>query len=136
MSVGRLLVSWAFEGTYAFPLRFERGPGTNTEELIGVATVQPAQELLRANPELALYQMHDPNQDRLMSQIMPYFRVKRLQLGTTYERSRVRFRSLPAAKNGLGIDFHLSPSGFIVSQTDIPFFHSERTEESHQHESS
>jgi hypothetical protein len=50
------------------------------------ATAQPAQELLRANPELALYQMHDPNQDRLMSQIMAYFRVKRLRLGATYER--------------------------------------------------
>jgi hypothetical protein len=50
------------------------------------ATIQPAQELLRANPELAVYQMHDPNQDRLMSQIMAYFRVKRLQLGATYKR--------------------------------------------------
>jgi hypothetical protein len=50
------------------------------------ATVQPAQALLRVNPELALYQMHDPNQDRLMSQIMAYFRVKRLRLGATYEQ--------------------------------------------------
>jgi hypothetical protein len=53
---------------------------------IAAATAPPARELLRANPELALYQMHDPNQDRLMSQIMAYFRVKRLRLGATYER--------------------------------------------------
>jgi hypothetical protein len=53
---------------------------------IVAATVQPAQALLRANPELALYQMHDPNQDRLMSRMMAYFRVKRLRLGATYER--------------------------------------------------
>lgn len=53
---------------------------------IVAATEQSAQALLRANPEFALYQMHDPNQDRLMSQVMAYFRVKRLRLGATYER--------------------------------------------------
>jgi hypothetical protein len=46
----------------------------------------PLVNALQANPELALYQMHDPNQDRLMSQIMAYFRVKRLRLGAMYEQ--------------------------------------------------
>ncbi|HXJ80501.1 MAG TPA: hypothetical protein VMS64_17705 [Candidatus Methylomirabilis sp.] len=63
-----------------------RGVHTDDIREIVAATEQPAQELLRANPELAVYQMHDPNQDRLMSQIMAYFRVKRLRLGATYER--------------------------------------------------
>lgn len=42
--------------------------------------------LLDNNPELKLHQMHDPCQDRLTSQGMAYFRVKRLSLGETYER--------------------------------------------------
>jgi hypothetical protein len=50
------------------------------------ATRQPAGALLRANPALQLHQMHDPCQDRLMSQYMAYFRVKRLRLGETYEQ--------------------------------------------------
>ncbi len=45
-----------------------------------------AKPLLDANPELQLHHMHDPNQDRLTSQGMAYFRVKRLCLGATYER--------------------------------------------------
>jgi len=45
-----------------------------------------APALLRANPDLALHHMHDPSQDRLMSQRMAYFRVKKLRLGETYER--------------------------------------------------
>ncbi|MBI3311955.1 MAG: hypothetical protein HYZ88_00295 [Candidatus Omnitrophica bacterium] len=46
----------------------------------------PARRMLEANPELQVNQMHDPVQDRLMVQRMGYFRVKRLQLGETYER--------------------------------------------------
>jgi hypothetical protein len=45
-----------------------------------------AARLLRANPELQLHHMHDPNQDRLMLHGMTYFRVKRLRLGATYEQ--------------------------------------------------
>jgi hypothetical protein len=45
-----------------------------------------ARVLLAANPELQLHHMFDPNQDRLMARRMSYFRVKRLQLGKTYER--------------------------------------------------
>jgi hypothetical protein len=45
-----------------------------------------ARVLLAANPELQLHHMFDPNQDRLMARRMSYFRVKRLQLGNTYER--------------------------------------------------
>jgi hypothetical protein len=41
---------------------------------------------LRENPDVQLHHMHDPNQDRLMIQRMTYFRVKRLFLGTAYER--------------------------------------------------
>ena len=47
---------------------------------------EPARVLLSANPELQLHHMFDPNQDRLMARRMSYFRVKRLQLGNTYER--------------------------------------------------
>jgi hypothetical protein len=71
--------------TLLVPVRRFGGHPDDIRQIV-TATVQPAQELLRANPELALYQMHDPNQDRLMSPIMAYFRVKRLRLGTTYER--------------------------------------------------
>src|SRR5262245_57259870 len=65
-----------------------RRAGVDLDDIAGIAaaTMQPAKELLQANPELALYQMHDPNQDRLMSRIMAYFRVKRLALGAAYER--------------------------------------------------
>src|SRR5262249_51172650 len=65
-----------------------RRAGVDLDDIPGIAaaTMQSARELLQANPELALYQMHDPNQDRLMSRLMAYFRVKRLELGATYER--------------------------------------------------
>ncbi len=46
---------------------------------------EPGENLLAANPELALHHMHDANQDRLTIQRLIYFRVKRLQLGETYE---------------------------------------------------
>jgi hypothetical protein len=40
---------------------------------------------VKANPDIQLHHMHDPNQDRLMIQRMTYFRVKRLRLGRGYE---------------------------------------------------
>jgi hypothetical protein len=45
-----------------------------------------APALLETNPDLQLHHMHDPNQDRLMAQVLAYFRVKRLRLGRTYEQ--------------------------------------------------
>jgi hypothetical protein len=42
--------------------------------------------LLDANPDLALHEMLDPNQDRLMARCMGYFRLKRLRLGESFER--------------------------------------------------
>lgn len=45
-----------------------------------------AGDFLAANPDLALHQMHDPSQDRLMIRGMSYFRVKRRSLGEDYRR--------------------------------------------------
>jgi hypothetical protein len=45
-----------------------------------------ARPLLAHAPELALHQVQDPVQDRLMSQEALYFRLKRLTLGVAYER--------------------------------------------------
>ncbi|KCZ72992.1 hypothetical protein ANME2D_00051 [Candidatus Methanoperedens nitroreducens] len=47
---------------------------------------EPARLLLDNNPELQLYQMFDPNHDRLTLKRMAYFRIKRLCLGIRYER--------------------------------------------------
>jgi len=62
----------------------------------GISPDEPAEDLewgrrispplLRANPDLALHQMLDPNQDRLMARRMTYLRLKRLRLGETFER--------------------------------------------------
>ena len=46
---------------------------------------EPARRVTERNPELRVYQMHDPNQDRLMLYHMAYFRLKRLRLGEVYE---------------------------------------------------
>jgi hypothetical protein len=46
---------------------------------------QPAQQIVAANPDLVIHQKHDPAQDRLMSQKMAYFRIKRTRLGNTLE---------------------------------------------------
>lgn len=47
---------------------------------------ETARALLTRNPDLVLHHMHDPNQDRLTSKRMTYFRVKRTRLGPAYER--------------------------------------------------
>ena len=44
-----------------------------------------ADRLLQNNPDLAVYQMHDPNQDRLKVPSVGYFRLKRTRLGETYK---------------------------------------------------
>lgn len=42
-------------------------------------------KLLEKNPDLQLHQLHDPNQDRLMLDLMTYFRIKKRSLGAPYE---------------------------------------------------
>ncbi|MBD2257647.1 hypothetical protein [Pseudanabaena sp. FACHB-2040] len=46
----------------------------------------PAQRLLKNNPDLKVYQMHDPNQDRLKVGHVTYFRLKRTRLGEQYKQ--------------------------------------------------
>jgi hypothetical protein len=71
--------------TFLIPVRHPAmSPDEPKEELEWA--LGPAQTLLKANPELVLHQMHDPNQDRLMIQRMTYFRVKRRRLGETFTR--------------------------------------------------
>jgi hypothetical protein len=45
-----------------------------------------ARRIAARNPELAVYHMHDPAQDRPMLQSLAYLRLKRRSLGRTYER--------------------------------------------------
>jgi hypothetical protein len=47
---------------------------------------EPGRILLENNPELQLHHMHDPNQDRLMLDLMTYFRVKWRRLSPSYAR--------------------------------------------------
>jgi hypothetical protein len=49
------------------------------------AGLEPGRQLLEANPEIQLHHMHDPNQDRLMLQLMTYFRIKWLELPEAYQ---------------------------------------------------
>ncbi|MBE9078607.1 hypothetical protein IQ241_15110 [Romeria aff. gracilis LEGE 07310] len=49
----------------------------------GKKSVRP---LLRHNPDLLAYQMHDPNQDRLKVGRVSYFRLKRRRLGPSFEQ--------------------------------------------------
>ncbi|MGG6265544.1 hypothetical protein ACQ4M3_06010 [Leptolyngbya sp. AN03gr2] len=44
-----------------------------------------ADRLLTNNPDLAIYQMHDPNQDRVKVPGVGYFRLKRTKLGEAYK---------------------------------------------------
>lgn len=46
----------------------------------------PAQMLLSRNPDLWVYQMHDPNQDRPKISHVGYFRLKRTRLGTEFKQ--------------------------------------------------
>jgi hypothetical protein len=47
---------------------------------------EPVQRLLKNNPDLAVYQMHDPNQDRLKVPHVSYFRMKRTRLGSRFKQ--------------------------------------------------
>jgi hypothetical protein len=49
-------------------------------------SLPPGRRLLDANPDLALYQIHDPVHDRPVLGVAAYFRYKRLVLGRAYER--------------------------------------------------
>lgn len=55
-----------------------------------------APRLLGANPDVALYDMHDPNQDALSASHMAYFRIKWRRLPRAYARF-LRARLLPDA---------------------------------------
>jgi hypothetical protein len=47
-------------------------------------SIEPARRLLEANPDLAVYQLHDPVNDRPVLNHAAYFRVKRRTLGHAY----------------------------------------------------
>lgn len=71
--------------TVFIPVRHFSGDSDDPKDALRFAQ-EHGPALLEANPELALHNMHDGNQDRLMVAYMDYFRVKRLTLGQTYER--------------------------------------------------
>jgi len=71
--------------TFMIPLRRPRmHPDELTADMEWAR--EPASVLLKNNPELVLYQMHDPDHDRLMVRRMSYFRFKRRALGHAYRR--------------------------------------------------
>lgn len=70
--------------TFLIPVRRSMDPGAGREDLEWGR--EPGRELLAANPDVGLHQMHDPNQDRLMVQELGYFRVKIRRLGPAYRR--------------------------------------------------
>ncbi|PZF90082.1 hypothetical protein [Micromonospora deserti] len=61
---------------------------THPDDPVGAmrAVAPLATQVARRNPDLAVYHMHDPAQDRPMLEAMAYLRLKRLRLGRTYER--------------------------------------------------
>ncbi len=70
--------------TYLMPVAHRRlDPNDVTTEL---ARMRPlALRFLAAYPEVQLHHMHDPSQDRLMVQLMSYFRLKYLHLPEAYK---------------------------------------------------
>lgn len=46
---------------------------------------ETGRQLLERNPDIQLHHMHDPNQDRMMLELLTYFRIKRRRLGPAYE---------------------------------------------------
>jgi|1186.fasta_scaffold65560_1 hypothetical protein len=65
-----------------------RDLGTHPDDPQGamVALAPTSRLVARNNPEVAVYHMHDPAQDRPMLEAMAYLRLKRLTLGRTLER--------------------------------------------------
>lgn len=79
-----LRVPWLPQ-TLLIPVRNLRGRSDDARQSCSLAR-QIAPVFLEANPDLALHHMHDPVQDRAMTNWMSYFRVKQLRLGEDYER--------------------------------------------------
>lgn len=71
--------------TMLIPLR-QRKVSPDEPERAVRAFEDTANAMLASNPDLQLHHMLDPNQDRLTSRRLAYFRVKRTTLGPAYER--------------------------------------------------
>ncbi|WP_254767052.1 hypothetical protein [Salinilacihabitans rarus] len=69
--------------TFLVPVRRSLHPDAIREDAAWGA--RHAGPFLAANPDVALHQMHDPNQDRLMVRRLAYFRTKSRRLGEAYE---------------------------------------------------
>ncbi len=65
-----------------------RDSATHPDDPVGAmhALAPTVRQVAANNPELAVYHMHDPAQDRPMVEAMAYLRLKRLALGRPYER--------------------------------------------------
>lgn len=68
--------------TFLIPVRRDVDPDDPRADLAN--TRQAGARLLAANPDIAIHQMNDPNQDRRPLPKMAYFRVKLLELGPAY----------------------------------------------------
>lgn len=69
--------------TFLVPIRRSMDADAIREDAAWGAVHAPP--FLEANPDVSLYQMHDPNQDRLMVRKLAYFRTKSRILGDAYE---------------------------------------------------
>jgi hypothetical protein len=72
--------------TFLIPVRRPSDMHVDQPKLTMKWAADPARLLLKNNPDLQLHHVFDPNQDRHMLENMAYFRVKKLRLGTIYER--------------------------------------------------
>lgn len=68
--------------TFLIPVRRDVDPDDPTADFEWAGT--PGRAFLEANPDAAIHQMNDPNQDRLPLSKLAYFRVKSLELGDRY----------------------------------------------------
>ncbi len=69
--------------TFLVPIQRSMDPDAIRDDIQwGVDHVDP---FLERNPDVAVHQMHDPNQDRLMVRRLAYFRSKSRTLGDAYE---------------------------------------------------
>ncbi|MGH7509962.1 MAG: hypothetical protein ACREMZ_10870 [Gemmatimonadales bacterium] len=67
-------------------LTLVRQPGRHPDDVRAAVAhaLEPARRLVDANPDLAVYQLHDPVNDRPVLNYAAYFRVKRRALGYAY----------------------------------------------------
>lgn len=84
--------------TFLVPIRHSMGPDEIRKDIAWGA--EHAESFIEANPDVAIHQMHDPNQDRLMVRKLTYFRAKSLVLGEAYEEF---------------LDAVLEPGGAVIS---------------------